>query len=430
MSCMCDLHNLKHLVPPILRPKTVRSKMTARMQKMEGGKGAADHPETRDTYKIAYIIHFLLGAGNLLPWNAFITAIDYFGYLYPTKHIEKVFSVAYMSSSVLVLLIVVSWGGWSKQLSYRLRMNMGFCIFVLSLMVAPLIDWSSSGSGPEGRSNGAYGVTVASVVVCGIADGLVGGSLIGAAGKLPKQYMQAVFAGTASSGVLISILRIITKASLPQNPQRLRTSAHFYFIVSAIILLCCALSSNLLYKLPVMEQLYKLAPDDSLFPKPKFRAVARKIRWPAFGVLMIYIVTLSIFPGFIAEDLSSKLLKDWYPVLLITIYNVADFTGKSLTAIYVLKSIKKATWGCILRLVFYPLFAACLNGPKWLKTEVPVAILTFMLGVTNGYLTSVLMILAPMAVSVSEAELSAIAMVVFLGIGLVGGSVIGWFWII
>ena len=193
---------MKHLVPPILRPKTVSNKMTARMQKMEGEKGAADHPETRDTYKIAYIIHFLLGAGNLLPWNAFITAIDYFGYLYPTKHIEKVFSVAYMSSSVLVLLIVVSWGGWSKHLSYRLRMNMGFCIFVLSLMVAPLIDWSSSGSGPEGRSNVAYGVTVASVVVCGIADGLIGGSLIGAAGKLPKQYMQAVFAGTASSGII------------------------------------------------------------------------------------------------------------------------------------------------------------------------------------------------------------------------------------
>ncbi|XP_011018211.1 PREDICTED: equilibrative nucleotide transporter 8-like [Populus euphratica] len=230
--------------------------------------------------------------------------------------------------------------------------------------------------------------------------------------------------------ILISILRIITKASLPQNPQRLRTSAHFYLIVTAIILLCWALSSNLLYKLPDMEQNYKLAPDDSLFPKPKFLAVARKVRWPAFGVLMIFIVTLSLFPGFIAEDISSKLLKDKYPVLLITIYNVADFAGKSLTTIYVLQSIKKATWGCILRLVFYPLFAACLNGPKWLETEVPVAILTFMLGVTNGYLTSVLMILAPMAVSVSEAELSAIAMVVFLGIGLVGGSVIGWFWII
>ncbi|KAI5584095.1 hypothetical protein POPTR_006G068100v4 [Populus trichocarpa] len=404
--------------------------MTARMQKMEGEKGSAEHPEPRDTFKIAYIIHFLLGAGNLLPWNAFITAIDYFGYLYPTKHIEKVFSVAYMSSSVLVLVIVMSWGGWSKQLSYRLRMNMGFCMFILSLMVVPVIDWSWSSSGPKGSSSGAYGVTVASVVVCGVADGLIGGSLIGAAGKLPKQYMQAVFAGTASSGVLISILRIITKASLPQNPQGLQTSAHFYFIVSAIILLCCTLSCNLLYKLPVMEQYYKLTPDDSLCPKPEFWAVARKIRRPAFGILMIYIVTLSIFPGFIAEDLTSKILKDWYPVLLITIYNVADFTGKSLTAIYVLKSIKKATWVCILRLVFYPLFAACLNGPKWLKTEVTVAALTFMLGVTNGYLTSVLMILTPKSVSVSESELSAILMVVFLGIGLVGGSIIGWFWVI
>ncbi|MCI10012.1 equilibrative nucleotide transporter 8-like, partial [Trifolium medium] len=75
---------------------------------------SSDPTETRDAYRVAYIIHFLLGAGNLLPWNAFITAVDYFAYLYPTKHIEKVFSVAYMVSSVLVLLVMISWGGWSK----------------------------------------------------------------------------------------------------------------------------------------------------------------------------------------------------------------------------------------------------------------------------------------------------------------------------
>ncbi|KAJ6673212.1 EQUILIBRATIVE NUCLEOSIDE TRANSPORTER [Salix viminalis] len=141
-------------------------------------------------------------------------------------------------------------------------------------------------------------------------------------------------------------------------------------------------------------------------------------RWPAPDDLYHDFFDI---PGFIAEDLPSRSLKEWYPF---------NLTGKALTSIYVLKNIKMATWCCLLRLVFYPLFAACLNGPKWLKTEVPVAILTFMLGVTNGYLTSVLMILTPKSVSVSEAEFSAIAMVVFLGIGLVGGSVIGWFWII
>lgn len=174
-------------------------------RKMEGGKAPRDgnDQQPRDTYKIAYIIHFLLGAGNLLPWNALITAVDYFSYLYPTKHVEKVFSVAYMASSVLMLIVMLSWRGCSQRLNFRFRMNLGFSLFVVSLMVAPVIDWScrrkSAGGGPP---TGAYGMTVASVIVCGLADGLVGGSLIGSAGKLPKEYMQAVFAGTASSGTM------------------------------------------------------------------------------------------------------------------------------------------------------------------------------------------------------------------------------------
>lgn len=57
-------------------------------------------------------------------------------------------------------------------------------------------------------------------------------------------------------------------------------------------------------------------------------------------------------------------------------------------------------------------------------------VLTFLLGLTNGYLTSVVMILTPKLVPVGESEMAAIVMILFLGIGLVGGSVLGWFWII
>lgn len=156
----------------------------------------------RDTYKIAYILHFFLGAGNLLPWNAFITAIDYFAYLYPSKHVERVFSVAYMTSSLLVLLLMIKSQGSRSGSRFRLRMNVGFTMFVLSLMVTPAIDWVKWPS-VKGNSDGSFIATVASVVVCGLADGLIGGSLIGSAGKLPKEYMQAVFAGTASSGYII-----------------------------------------------------------------------------------------------------------------------------------------------------------------------------------------------------------------------------------
>ncbi|CAN6681214.1 unnamed protein product [Malus baccata var. baccata] len=400
---------------------------------MEGGlKVSVEYQaEPRDAYKIAYIIHFLLGAGSLLPWNAFITAVDYFGRLYPTKHVEKVFSVAYMSSSLLVLLVMMSWSNWWEKMSPRLKLNLGFSLFILSLMVAPITGWLSRSSAlSSGRANADYGVIVTSVVVCGLADGLVGGSLMGSAGKLPKKYMQAVFAGTASSGVIISLLRISTKAMLPQTPKGLQTSANSYFIVSTIFLLCCIFACNLLYRLTVIQEHCRLAQDEPFCARPKFWDVARKVPMPAFGIFVTYTVTLSIFPGFIAESLESKLLQDWYPILLITVYNVADLVGKSLTAVYLLKSIKRATLACITRLLFYPIFTACLHGPPWLKAETPMVALTFMLGLTNGYLTSVLMMIVPKTVPVSEAELSAIVMVVFLGVGLVSGSVLGWFWIL
>ncbi|KAJ8568075.1 hypothetical protein K7X08_020797 [Anisodus acutangulus] len=397
----------------------------------KGGSFIRDENDPRDTYKIAYIIHFFLGAGNLLPWNALITAVDYFGYLYPTKHVEKVFSVAYMTSSILILVLMLSWSKWNQTMSRRLRLNLGFAMFILSLMVTPIVDWANwDQNGTKVKSNAAYCVVVASVVICGLADGLIGGSLIGSAGKLPKQYMQAIFAGTASSGVLISILRIITKVSLPHTPQGLKTSAHFYFIISTTLLIVCIICCNLLYKLPVMKQHHTLVQDFLPCCRHKLQDVARTIRCPAFGIFAIYTVTLSIFPGFLAENLESKMLKDWYPILLITVYNVSDFVGKSFTAVYVLKSTGKATWGCAARLLFYPLFTACLHGPKWLKSEVSIVFLTTMLGLTNGYLTSVIMILAPKSVPSSEAEIAAIVLAVSLGMGLVAGSVLGWFWII
>ncbi|KAG5374658.1 hypothetical protein IGI04_039254 [Brassica rapa subsp. trilocularis] len=74
--------------------------------------------------------------------------------------------------------------------------------------------------------------------------------------------------------------------------------------------------------------------------------------------------------------------------------------------------------------------SACLRRPHWLRTEVPVVVLTFMQGLTSGYLTSVLRIMAPKTVHASEAELAAVFMVVFLGIGLVCGPVLGWVWLI
>ncbi|KAI3727182.1 hypothetical protein L1987_66993 [Smallanthus sonchifolius] len=232
------------------------------------------------------------------------------------------------------------------------------------------------------------------------------------------------------------MLRIITKASLPHSRKGLRTSTHIYFFTSTLIELICILCCNLLHKLPTIRHYNtKTAhktqldnPPETLSKPPKTLDILKKLRWLAMSMVTIYIVTLSIFPGYLSENVKSVYFNDWYPIFLITIFNVGDFSSKCLTAIYVVKRSRWVVWGCMTRVLFYPLFMGCVFGPKWLRSEVPVALLTLLLGVSNGYLTSVVMIVAPKSVPVEESNIAGIVMSLFLAIGLVVGSGLGWLW--
>ena len=240
----------------------------------------------------------------------------------------------------------------------------------------------------------------------------------------------------------MSFLRILTKAIYPQDAYGLRKSANLYFAVSIVVMVICIVLYNVAPRLPVMKYYRELKTQavnvEKVEKGPLSGAVWRstlldivgRIKWYGFGILLIYIVTLSIFPGYITEDVHSKLLKDWYSVLLITGYNVFDLVGKSLTAVYLVENAKVAVGGTVARLLFLPLFYGCLHGPRFFRTEIPVTILTCLLGLTNGYLTSVLMILAPKMVPLQHSETAGIVIVLFLVIGLAAGSVVSWFWVI
>lgn len=313
-------------------------------------------------------------------------------------------------------------------------------IFIVGLLVVPIMDVVYI-KGQTGLYSGFY-VTVAAVGLSGLGDALVQGGVIGSAGEMPERYMQAVVAGTAASGVLVSFLRIFTKAVFSQDTQGLRRSAILYFSVSIVVMAVCIVFYNVAHRLPVIKYYRNLkaqAVNEEKEEKGSLTAavwgatlwdILGRVKWYGFGILLIYVVTLSIFPGYITEDVHSKVLKDWYPILLIAGYNVFDLVGKSLTAVYLLENAKIAISACIARLLFYPLFLVCLHGPEFFRTEIPVTVLTCLLGLTNGYLTSVLMILAPKAVQLQHAETAGIVIVLFLVVGLAIGSIVAWFWVI
>lgn len=149
----------------------------------------------QDSFHLAYIIYFTLGAGYLLPWNAFITAVDYFTYLYPDASVDRVFAIVYMIVGLIGLIFIII---FERKSTSFVRINVGLVVFVVALLAVPLMDvWYVKGR--VGVYGGFY-VTVCLVGLCGIADALVQGSIIGSAGELPERYMQAVVAGTAASG--------------------------------------------------------------------------------------------------------------------------------------------------------------------------------------------------------------------------------------
>ncbi|XP_078441028.1 equilibrative nucleotide transporter 1 [Wolffia australiana] len=396
------------------------------------------HPP-EDGFHLAYVVYFILGAGFLVPWNAFITAVDYFSYIYPDVSIDRIFAVCYMFCALIFLVIMVGW--WAHRSGASVRVNSGLVIFVISLLIVPVLDLAYV-KGQRGLYS-AYDVTVFAVVLAGIGDALVQGGVIGSAGELPERYMQAVVAGTAASGVLVSIMRILTKAVFPQDAPGLRKSAHLYFAVSILTMVLCLFCYNLAHHLPVVRY-YKavraraeaneregkdLSLTGSVWRSTLWNIVTR-VKWFGFGIFLIYAVTLSIFPGYLTQDVHSEALKDWYSIILIATYNVFDLVGKCLPAVYMVQSEAGAIMGAVARLLFFPLFLACMHGPEMLRTEIPVTVLTSLLGLTNGYLTSVLMILAPKSVPIQHSETAGIAIVLFLVLGLACGSVISWFWVI
>ncbi|EFJ13795.1 hypothetical protein SELMODRAFT_446206 [Selaginella moellendorffii] len=397
-----------------------------------------DEKEPRDHFKLAYISFFILGAGFLLPWNAFITAVDYFDFLYPGTHIDRVFSIFYMFPALLLLLYLTFKAG---AIEPRIRINLGLVLFLLMMLIVPIMDESVSKP-----SSATHYITIAATGVTGLADALVQGSLVGSAGELPERYMQALVAGTAASGVLVSCLRVVTKAALPSTPDGLRSSANVYFITSVIFMVICLVSYNLVTTLPVIRYHLKknstkvarqeevsdslLLPDSTPHRRVSFHRVWSQNKGLLLSLALVYLITLSIFPGSLTEDVHSAALGDWFPVLIIACYNVCDLLGKSITAVYLIEDPKAIIGGCIARLIFFPVFFVCLHGPRILGTEVPVFLVSALLGITNGYYTSAIMIKAPKLVPVEESETTGILLVVFLVAGLSLGSIVGWVWVL
>ncbi|KAL6975747.1 Epsin-3, clathrin recruitment and traffic between the Golgi and endosome [Sarracenia purpurea var. burkii] len=344
----------------------------------------------------AKVVCWLLGNGCLFSWNSMLTIEDYYATLFP-------------------------------------------------------LDLATSGKGGIGTFIGICLISGA----FGVADAHVQGGMVGDLSFMLPEFIQSFLAGLAASGVLTSGLRLITKAAFENSKDGLRKGANLFFAICTFFeLLCVLLYAFFLPKLQIIKYYRSKAAsegsktvsadltaggictepgqEDEENPKQHERLSNKELFFRnidyAIDLFLIYVLTLSIFPGFLSEDTGSHSLGAWYLLILIAMYHVWDLIGRYIPLI---KCVKLESRGGIAiavlsRFLLVPAFyfTAKYGDQGWM------IMLTSFLGLSNGYLTVCVLTSAPKGYKGPEQNALGNILVLFLLGGIFAGVTLDWLWLI
>ncbi|XP_020032628.2 equilibrative nucleoside transporter 4 isoform X1 [Castor canadensis] len=438
-----------------------------------------EEPVPDDRYHAIYFAMLLAGVGFLLPYNSFITDVDYLHHKYPGTSIVFDMSLTYI---LVALAAVLLNNVLVERLSLHTRITAGYLLALGPLLFISVCDvWLQLFSHDQ-----AYAINLAAVGTVAFGCTVQQSSFYGYTGMLPKRYTQGVMTGESTAGVMISLSRILTKLLLPDE----RASTLIFFLVSVGLELLCFLL-HLLVRRSRFVLYYTTRPRDSRrgpagyrvhhdvaagdvhfehqgpvlassgspkdspahepagggaymrFDVPRPRA---ERSWPTFRALMLhryvvarviwadmlsiavtYFITLCLFPG-LESEIRHCVLGEWLPILVMAVFNLSDFVGKILAALPVdWRGTHLLACSC-LRVVFIPLFILCVypSGTPALRHPAWPCVFSLLMGISNGYFGSVPMILAAGKVSPKQRELAGNTMTVSYMSGLTLGSAVAY----
>ncbi|XP_039767002.1 equilibrative nucleoside transporter 4 isoform X4 [Ornithorhynchus anatinus] len=447
----------------------------------------AEDPEPGDQYHGIYFAMLLAGVGFLLPYNSFITDVDYLHHKYPGTSIVFDMSLTYI---LVALAAVILNNVLVEMLSLHTRITVGYLFALGPLLFVSICDvWLQLFSQRQ-----AYAINLAAVGTVAFGCTVQQSSFYGYTGMLPKRYTQGVMTGESTAGVIISLSRIFTKLLLSDEKEN---TIIFFFISIGMEFMCLIL--HLLVRRTRFVRYYTArsqdcapevkgvlghgsgyrvhhdviaeevrfenrpqaqggSPPGSLGPEAelagsgtymRFDVPRPKIKrsWPSFrdmmlhryvvsrviwaymlSIAMSYFITLCLFPG-LESEIRNCTLGEWLPILIMAIFNLSDFVGKILAALpYDWRGTHLLIYSC-LRVIFIPLFIMCVypNGKPTFSHPAWPCIFSLLMGISNGYFGSVPMILAAGKVSPEQRELAGNTMTVSYMTGLTLGSAVAYF---
>lgn len=392
----------------------------------------------------ATVVCWVLGLGTLVAWNSMLTIGDYYYALFPRYHPARVLTLVYEPFALGTMAIFAY---KEAKIDTRKRNLAGYTLFFLSTFALLILDLATSGKGGIGNYIGICII----VAVFGVADAHIEGGMVGDLSLMCPEFIQSFFAGLAASGALTSALRIMTKAAFDKTNDGLRKGVILFLAISTFIeFVCIFLYAFIFPKLPIVKHFRaKAASEGSKTVTADLAAAGIQTQGDndnkqlnrlsnkqlffqnidyALGVFLIYVLTLSIFPGFLYENTGNHKLGSWYAVVLVAMYNVWDLIARYIPLIECLKieSRKGLMLAILSRFLFIPAFyfTAKYGDQGWM------IMLTSLLGLTNGYLTVCVFTAAPKGYKGPEQNaLGNLLVLVLLG-GIFAGVALDWLWLI
>jgi equilibrative nucleoside transporter 1/2/3 len=359
----------------------------------------------------------LLGAGNLFPWLCFITAVDYFQFIYGAD-IMYIFAVVNMVPCALTT-IYLTFAGSSASTSTKVTGGLVGLILILILVV--IVDHLLTlGVLAVGT---AHTVTLVLVALCAMSTAMLQNGIYSLASMLGSDFSIALNSGQRSAGIAVIIIRIITKITAKGSglaPMELST---LYYFCVAILVLGIALvawqkskqtrlvrgvigdSGMREEEQPLVQPAGSLNAESDNKPaetRSQF-SLAMDVFWQAKAsclvVLVSFTVTLGCFPG-MATSLKTYTNDpaDWFPVIMVGLYNTGDFIGVQIPRFVQVNSIYTLIILGMCHALFLPLFILGVDSvllPDIFRMNWYPMTITLLLGISNGFVSCQCFIIAP-----------------------------------
>ncbi|KAM9997862.1 hypothetical protein ACTFIY_007496 [Dictyostelium cf. discoideum] len=388
---------------------------------------------------IAFLI-FILGMGNMLPFQTFLASLDYLDGIFPQYKMASTFPCIYMVIICVIFIVLIR---FQNKLKSHIILSIGFPCFIILMILTPIVTIVSH------TPITTYLIILLLMALCAVIDGFCQGVIYAYASEFGPRYSTMAVTGNGVSGVFVVITRLICKLSFSSDNNGKKIGLIVYFIISAIIILIAI--TTFFYSLKI-ERIRKILiknknnnnnnnknqiensnnnqvnnnNNNNIDEKEKhpFKKVFKKTYGFGFIIFYNFFIVLFLYPGIVVRIESLHGIRsDWWVFIMIAVYNISDCIGKTILSIFNKVTVPlKLVWVILFgKTIFVLFFFLCIYNDKF-NHEPMVIIFLIILGILSGAVVSYGVSEGPKRVEEKYKPSCSIFLSLSLNLGLMLGS--------